>query len=230
MKKHITKTIALFAPVFLLAPFEGHAAETRYITDQLHVPVRAGKGNEFRIVHRGLPSGTEMELLEDAPDEGWARIVTSGGTEGWVRRQYLVSEPVAQLKLAEAKARLQRFEKLQGNLGGEVRRLEDANNQLTAELETNRQKANTLDKQLRELRAISEDAVNLHKVHQELLEKHELLKQKFAMSAAEVERLKKADTHKWYMYGGLTMAGGFFLALIAPLLPRRKRRHSEWGN
>ncbi|WP_353376516.1 TIGR04211 family SH3 domain-containing protein [Microbulbifer sp. ANSA001] len=205
------------------------SAETRYITDQLHVPMRSGKGNGFRILHRGLPSGTELTVLEDAASEGWTRVRTPGGTEGWVRRQYLVSEPVAKLKLASAEANLARFEKMEGNLGGEVRRLEEENSRLNSSLSAAQQQTQNLTTELKALKTLSSDAISLNERHQKLLHQHELLKQEKIMAEAEIQRLSGSESQRWYLFGALSVAVGAILAMIAPRV-RPRKRHSEWAN
>ncbi|WP_445361352.1 TIGR04211 family SH3 domain-containing protein [Microbulbifer sp. EKSA005] len=205
------------------------AAETRYITDQLHVPMRSGKGNEFRILHRGLASGTELALLEDAASDGWAKVRTPNGTEGWIRRQYLVSEPVAKLKLATAEANLARFEKMEGNLGGEVRRLETENGELNSALTSAQQQSQELAAELKSLKSLSADAISLNDRHQKLLHQYELLKQEKSMAEAEIQRLSGSDARKWQLYGALSVALGAILAMIAPHV-RPRKRNSEWAN
>ncbi|KUJ84300.1 peptide-binding protein [Microbulbifer flavimaris] len=226
------KSLTALATAALLAASFNTSAQSggnRYITDQLHVPLRSGKGNEFRILHRGLPSGTKLVLLEDAPADGWAKVRTPAGEEGWLRRQYLVSEPTADIKLQRAEANLERFEKMEGNLGGEVRRLEAENQELTGKLTSAEEKAAQLAKELKDIQALSADAVALNQRHQKLLHQHELLKQKQVMSEAEIQRLSASEQHKWYMYGALSVAAGAILAMIAPHF-RRRRRNSEWAN
>ncbi|GAA5523801.1 hypothetical protein Maes01_00350 [Microbulbifer aestuariivivens] len=219
-------TAALLAASFsTLAQSEG----TRYITDKLHVPLRSGKGNEFRILHRGLPSGTKLILLEDIPVDGWARVRTPSGEEGWIRRQYLINEPTADIKLQRAEANLARFEKMEGNLGGEVRRLEAENRQLSEKLAGAEEQAQRLAGELKEIKTLSADAVALNQRHQKLLQQHELLKQKQMMAEAEIQRLSASEQHKWYLYGALSVAAGAILAMIAPNF-RRRRGHSEWAN
>ena len=225
MMKQLTG-IAAAALLAISAPASAQSG-TRYITDQLHVPMRSGKGSEFRILHRGLPSGTKLALLEDAPADGWARVRTPSGEEGWVRRQYLVAEPVAEIKLQQAEASLARFEKM--DLGSEVRRLEEENRTLDTALNTEKEKAQQLQKELKELKALSADAVALNKRHQKLLHQHELLKQEQMMAEAEIQRLSGSETQKWYMYGALSVGLGAILAMIAPHL-RPRRRRSEWAN
>ena len=221
--------LAAAALLAISAPVDAQSGGTRYITDQLHVPMRSGKGNEFRILHSGLPSGTKLTLLEDAPADGWARVRTPGGEEGWIRRQYLVSEPVAEIKLERAVANLERFEKMEGNLGGEVRRLEAENQELDTALTAERDKSEQLARELKELKSLSADAVSLNQRHQKLLQQHELLKQEQSMAEAEIQRLSDSDSHKRFMYGAAAVLLGAILAMIAPHM-RPRRRRSEWAN
>ena len=221
--------LAAAALLAISIPVDAQSGDTRYITDQLHVPMRSGKGNEFRIIHRGLPSGTRLTLLEDAQQDGWARVRTPGGEEGWIRRQYLVAEPVAEIKLERAVANLERFEKMEGNLGGEVRRLEAENQELDTALTTEREKSTQLARELKELKALSADAVTLNQRHQKLLQQHELLKQEQSMAEAEIQRLSDSDSHKRFMYGAAAVLLGAILAMIAPHM-RPRRRRSEWAN
>ncbi len=50
----------LFLPVVLMAHSIGMAQETQYVSDMVLVPVRSGAGADYRIVNRGLPSGTAL--------------------------------------------------------------------------------------------------------------------------------------------------------------------------
>ena len=227
MKKLLT-TISAATLLFSAAHSQAISSD-RYITDELHVPMRSGQGNEFRILHRGLPSGTKLTLLQDSPDTGWAQVRTPGGEEGWVRRQYLESEPVAKIKLEKAQEKLRHIESLQGNLGVEVRRLEEENGKLSTALKTEQERATQLAKELKELKALSADAVTLNQRHQKLLNQHELLKQKQSMSEAEIQRLSGSETQKWYMYGAISVLIGALITMIAPRV-RPRKRHSEWAN
>ena len=59
--------------------------ETVYVSDEQRVPLRSGPSSEYRITHRGIPSGTAMVVNERSDDGTYSRITTVRGTEGWIR-------------------------------------------------------------------------------------------------------------------------------------------------
>ncbi|HSN71639.1 MAG TPA: TIGR04211 family SH3 domain-containing protein, partial [Steroidobacteraceae bacterium] len=77
-------------------------AETVFISDVLTVPLRSGPSLRHKILHAGLPSGTRLETLTEDPESGFTQVRLSDGTEGWVRSQYLTSDPIAKVQLAAA--------------------------------------------------------------------------------------------------------------------------------
>ena len=101
---------------FLLFPFSYLALPTQllaavgdvnYISDVLTVPLRSGASTAHRILHRGLPSGTQLTILAIDEEANFTQVRTAGGMEGWVRSQYLIGEPIARVKLIAAEKRLQ---------------------------------------------------------------------------------------------------------------------------
>jgi SH3 domain protein len=70
-------------------------AKTQYVSDQLIITLRAGKGNEYKII-KMLTAGTPLEIIEENPD--YLRVRTQDGQEGWVLTQFITSEtPKAQI-------------------------------------------------------------------------------------------------------------------------------------
>lgn len=67
-------TLFIFAAVFTAVPA---SAATVYISDELTVPLRSGPSGGHRIIHRGLPSGTQMEILDVNEEAGFTRIRTA---------------------------------------------------------------------------------------------------------------------------------------------------------
>ncbi len=70
-------------------------AKTQYVSDQLVITLRAGKGNEYKII-KMLTAGTPLEIIEEEKD--YLKVRTQDGQEGWVLTQFITSEtPKAQI-------------------------------------------------------------------------------------------------------------------------------------
>ncbi|MGD8576293.1 MAG: TIGR04211 family SH3 domain-containing protein, partial [Thiohalophilus sp.] len=98
--KHLFLILALLATAAPIA----NAAQYQYVSDQLIITLRNGKGNTYQIL-KTLPTGTRLEVLETT-DEGYTRVRTSDGTEGWVRTQYMIDDPTAAMRLEETSRKL----------------------------------------------------------------------------------------------------------------------------
>ena len=100
MRRIRKPTALLFA---LLVVCSGSAAETMYVTDKLILGVydnSEGSGQQISVVR----SGAKLDIMERVGR--YARIATESGEEGWVKSQYLVSEPPAILLVEELEAQL----------------------------------------------------------------------------------------------------------------------------
>lgn len=77
-------------------------AETRYVSDMMHIQLRRSPGNQQPVVASGLASGTSLEFVREELDNNrisWSLVRTASGVEGWVRSQFLVIEPTAAVQL-----------------------------------------------------------------------------------------------------------------------------------
>ena len=93
----------------LMAAPSSYAEKTLYIRDTLYVPLRSGQSTQYRIVHKGLPSGTAVIELENNEETGYSRVRTPKGTEGWIQTQYLMDQPSARNALAKARVDLEKL-------------------------------------------------------------------------------------------------------------------------
>ncbi|WP_317929307.1 TIGR04211 family SH3 domain-containing protein [Halioxenophilus sp. WMMB6] len=202
-------------------------AETGYISDKLYVPLRSGKGNQFRIINSALKSGTRLQILDE--DEEWVHARTEDGVEGYIRAQYVEKEPTAQLKLVAAQAELAKvtsnYRKLQANF----EELQSEHQQLQNQLSSRDQTLSNTETQLEEIKRISAGAVDLNKRHQELLNAHQMLQTELDVLKAENNRYRKDDSQKWFAYGAGAVALGVVIALVVPIF-RVRRKKSEWLN
>jgi SH3 domain protein len=216
--------IVLFA---LLTSTVSAVAQTVYVSDLFYVPVRSGAGNQFRIVHSGIRTGTQMTLLEEG--EEWSRIRTEGGLEGWIPNQYVAKEPTARLQLNTTQARLTQANSKIAELEAELKQLRTEHSSLSQLSSQQMKERDDYAEELRKIRALSADAINLNQRYQELLEKHELIQTEFDAVRAENDRLKSNQMINQWLFGAGLVVFGMILMLILPAFTRNKR-HSDWVN
>ncbi|HSH28571.1 MAG TPA: TIGR04211 family SH3 domain-containing protein [Thiohalobacter sp.] len=200
-------------------------AETRYVSDQLEIPLRSGTSTQHRII-RMLDSGTPLEVLEVDADAGYSRVRAPSGVEGWVLSRLLMDIPSARDRLARAEKKLAELQT------AERERLENLNNlksekgslegKLSALLEEN----NRLKQELMEIRRTASSSLAIAEENKEL--KNRLLQmgreqQRLVQENAALSTRTKRD---WFMVGAGVIIVGIILGLILPRIRVRKR--SSW--
>ena len=200
-------------------------AETRYISDVLHVPLRSGPSSEHRILHWGLRSGTALEVLGEDESAKFTQVRTGDGTEGWVPSQYLVNEPIAQDRLEAAEAQIERLE---GMVGDDVSTLAAQLEQARKEAASNAEAAATilgLESELAQVRHVSASAIATQQENVELAETNAELRRALDDLRAQAEQREGRFELGWMLAGGGLVLVGF---LIGAWVASRSRRRSSW--
>lgn len=211
---------AVFTPPVL-------AQEVRYISDILYVPIRTGAGNQYRIINAALRSGTVLKLLEENEDSSWAKVALEDGVEGWIPTQYLIAEPTASMRLAQATARLSKLEQENQTLSQKNAQLVEENNRLQNQATAESTERDSMARELSNIKDISRNALAIKENNTELLEKNQLLQTERDALIAENEILKSDQRMDYLLYGaGLVILGVILALLIPALVP--KKGYSEW--
>lgn len=197
-----------------------------YIDDILLVPLRSGEGLNFRIVHKGVPSGTKLQVLEHNKDSGYSKVVTPGGIEGYLPTRYLVAEPIARFKLEQANKELAAFKQENAKLKEQLQTLSAELNSLK---KTNSDTEQLLDKNVQELshiRSVSANALTLDQRNRELRESNEQLRNELELLQTDNSRLKDRSESNMMLAGGGLILLGVILALLIPMLKPSKKNDS----
>lgn len=206
-----------------------YAQEQRYITDEILVPVRSGAGGEYRIVNKGLPSGTPITLFSLSDDGVWAEVETRGGTRGWLRAQYIQAELPTKILLEQAEARYRELEADRDKL---LSMLDDTQSEAYAadgELEDLRERLATTDAELLEIRRISGAAIELDERNQSLARELENKRSEAELLKLENVRLKERIDSNMIIDGALAVLLGVIIAALAPRLMPKRRRNDGWS-
>ena len=203
-------------------------SQARYISDELLVPVRKGQGTKYAIIHKGLPSGSQVTLLKSSKATGWSQIKTSKGLTGWIPARYLVRTPTAKVLLSNNTAELEKtklkYTELKLAYDNMQIQLQEAQQALSSES----RRAETTLKDLTDLKKISSNAVqNSTRLNNLIIEKGNT-GIKVTGLERELERAKSSSRNQFFLYGVFAVALGVALTILLPRLQRQKR-YSEWG-
>lgn len=229
MRKYSTLLQSAFFILLLLLNVKAYAQEeTVYVSDVLYVPLRSGQGNQFRIINKGLKSGTPLIRIEVNEDNTWSKVKTQAGIEGWVPNQYLSEDKTAQIKLNQALARLAIVENELADLKQTHQELLADNQKTRANANESSQTNSSLKKELERIKQVSANAIDSDQRHRELLEKHEVTQTQLNSLEAENDNLKSDKTLSFMFYGAGLLILGMVLSVLLPAL-KPKKRYSDWA-
>lgn len=208
--------------ILSLAAMTAWAAPTRYVTDELQITMRSGPTNGHRII-KMLDAGAPLEVLENSED-GWTRVRTGDGAEGWVLTRYLAGTRSARDRLASATTTLERaqqeLQSLKQNLGTESQRLQAAQQQVAQLTTANEQ----MEKQLAE----AARGVAMANENRDLKKQVVDLQREIEMLQNESERLRDRSQRDWFVAGALVVFAGFLSGIIVTRI--RWRKKSSWSS
>lgn len=218
------KATSLF--LVLVATVSGLAqAETRYVSDRLEIQMRTGKGTQFKIL-RMLPSGTALEVLEVDQQNGYSRVRSAGGVEGWVLNRYLMKGKAARDRLAEAEKELARLELENRKLSASVGELKNAKGSIDQERGALSKENRKLSQELEAIRRTASSALAIDAENKDLKSKIVAYERQAQTLKQENEGLKDRTARDWFMVGAGVIILGMIIGLIIPRI--RWRKKSSW--
>ncbi|WP_372964547.1 TIGR04211 family SH3 domain-containing protein [Marinobacter sp.] len=201
-------------------------ARTVWVDDQLYLPVRSGAGSQFRIIENAVPTGTPLELLDTS--EGYTKVRTPKGTVGWVASQFVSKTPVAKDLLAQATRELEKAKEDVASLSQQLASVTEERDNLQAAENNLSNQAADLQDELRKIKSIAADAINLERRSRELREENQKLRNDLEVLTAENERLEAGKESDFMLLGAGLVLGGVLLALIIPML-KPTRKTDNWA-
>ncbi len=212
--------------LLLLGPSIASAEQSAYVTDRFEITLRGGPSTEHRIFEM-LPSGTRLTVLERTED-GYARVRTADGKEGWVLQRYLQPRPVARERLAELERRAQELETRTAELGRENEALKAENTRLEAALEAERRARTEAETRLQRIREASRNVLALQDENEVLKTELVSLRRELLTLRQESAALHDARQRDWFLSGALVLAVGIVGGLLITRLAGRRR--SSWSD
>ena len=203
--------------------------EQRYITDEILVPVRSGAGGEYRIVNKGLSSGTPITQFSLSEDGIWAEVETRGGTRGWLRAQYIQAEKPSQLLLKEAERQYAELEADRNKIRSMLDGSQSVAYQADGELAELKKKLATNEAELSQIKQISGAAIELDSRNQSLAKSLETKRSEAELLKLENVRLQERIKSNQIIDGALAVLLGVIIIALAPKLAPKRRRNDGWS-
>ena len=205
------------------------AQETRYISDMVLVPVRSGPGSDYRIINRGLPSGTVLIVYGQSDDDEWIDVESPGGTRGWIRAQYLQVDPPAALLINDLRVELEQIRGEQNRLVNQLDASSSEADKAVSMVDQLERELDTTRVELTEIKRVSAAAIELDLMNQQLVAELESERSEADLLRLENVRLRERITNNQMLDGALAVLLGVILAVIAPRLWPRKKRQDGWS-
>ena len=193
----------LLLPLMLLIANTGHAA-AGWVDDELYVPIRSGAGAGFKILHRGLKSGTRIEILEQGSDPDWVKV-RYNDIEGYMAAQYVSKSPTGDVLYESLSGK---YEKLKQQLADTQQKLKEVSgerDQLNNERNTLDANLNNRKKELENLKEVAADPIRLDQANRKLNEQLSTLRTELDTVRAENAMLSSDNTHSQWLVGGTTL-------------------------
>lgn len=210
----ITFSSLSFIPSALLA-------ESWYVRPSAEIPLRSGKGQEYRIL-AVIQDGSQVELLEE--DGVWARVSTSNGKEGWMPRRYLSNSPPLEDVVATLKASRAQIEKQAISMSKKLDEALRACDQYEQDLKACILDRDRIKKTYNSLKEDAADVIYFKKSLSETAKELQEVKHKYTIAKQENEHLRDNSRIKWFLAGGGILIVGWIIGLITTR--GRKRRPS----
>jgi len=216
-----------FLVLFLISTFiysTNVFAEVKYVTDILRITLRTGPDTSNKII-KTLHSGAKLEILEET-DNGYTMIRLEDQTEGWVRSQYLQTEPAARNLITDATANIERLKEELSKLKIETNKLSINKSELEIERNNLLNVKTDLEKENRHFNKIASRPIELDNDNKKLKKLNVSLEHNLQRLTQENQILKDRDSRTWFIAGAAVLLFGMLIGIIIPKIKWKKK--SSW--
>ncbi len=223
---HIIRLL-LLTSIFMLPAVQAWS-ETRYVSDELSIPMRTGASNKHRIVY--FPkSGTPLTVKETSEDGNYVLVTSPGGKEGWVEAQYLMNQASARDRIVSVSKKLEQSRALEKELKQQVKELNAENRELSEQVKQFQREIKSQESSMEKLKRISANPVALANKNKSLEDQLSKVTSTNKLLTEENEHLKDASTKDWFILGAAVSLGSLLFGLLITRINWKRKRHS-WGD
>ena len=224
-----TNTHLIFFITVLLLWCSNTLAETVYVRDTLYVPLRGGQTTEHRILHRGLKSGTPLELLETNKETGFSRVRTQSNVIGWIKTQYLTEQPIALDALVKLKQEHSALEAEYQQILLRQQSLNTENADLKRSIDGATEKNKTIGRELAYITALAADVITINEDNKRLTIERDNLNTEIEDLMRVIRQLNDDENQNWFLLGAGVIFSGLLIGFWIARRLYGRRGNSGWA-
>jgi len=213
--------------VVVLASTSLAQAQTRYVTDDFEIMLRTGPSIQNKII-LPLRSGTRIEVLREDSGNGHSQVQTSSGEIGYVLTRFISSTPSARSRLGYLERQLKELRSEPNDVRSLLANSQEENQELIAQNTTLTERITNSQAELKRIREVSADAVNLSTRNQQLEGEVQQLLLQLDDIRIQNEDLKDQSNRLNKLFGAGLILLGLFLGWVLSISGRRSR--NSWGS
>lgn len=198
--------------VFLFSVLPTQAATLQYVSDELTIEFRAGRGSQDPVL-RTLTSGTRVSLLRSGKD-GHSRVRLDDGTEGWVPSHLLVKNAGPKQRLLQVQAKREELAAENQRRRRDQLALRNALAHLQSRLTAARAVQQQLVSTIARLRDLIPHRQALEERHRSLLSQLVTLERDLELLRVENRACRDNASQDWAMMGMGVLFGGVLAGVL----------------
>ena len=198
-------------------------AEPAWVSDQFEITLRSGPSTS-NAIQLMLDSGTRLEVLERDDEAGYTRVMTQGGTEGWVLTRYLMNEASAREQLEALTSQLTNANTRGSSLDSQLDAIKGQYDSASSRIATLEREKAAVENELAEIKRTAANVLAIRDQNTTLMD--ELAAAQIRADTLEQENrvLSSQTTRYWFVTGALVLVVGLILGLWLPRINWRRRR------
>jgi SH3 domain protein len=213
-------------------------ADTQYVSDLLIISIKEGQDPDASVLGY-LRSAAAVEVLEETQE--LMRIQTEDGTQGWVRKKFIVKDKPKAVIIRELEENIALLEEdlktfQEGSDSQGLTNTIKENRQqiaaLSASLETEKKRSLAFQENLAQVNTKHQALVNKHKNTADsikelasLREENKALKDKIAAMPPPDSNPMLSGNMKWFLIGGGVLLLGFLIGRVVKRGEKRTYRY-----
>lgn len=213
------KWIFLFALLFLSA--ESALAE-KYISDVLWVSLRESADDAANSV-KVLRTGTELTVIGEEEIDGYVKVKTRDGLEGWISSRYLLDEPTAAQQLKQLEKQNEALQQENQSLKQELAEFKKDGRETDKERKRMLSENKKLVQENQRLQKLAANPAKFAEENEQLKAANAKLDAEYKALEAQVETSEYEVERTWFITGAGVLFAGIILGIIIPNLRFRRR-------